>query len=321
VKRFFQVNKPPKVILPHYNPVTVEWQCTIHVSQICVITWSTQLILWKDTVKCGHCVKYNLACIGHMVFAPCVPCHHVRAGCFMNGISAIIYHSELMRLKIMVYDKQCDFLESHKVNPEVHRRYELGLGHAMVDDNNNEEGVGAGGNCMAIELVCAIHGLSKEMGWMQLRMHGMMGDMLWVMGELQQVTGPDSTSVAPPPNEFSFVAQPITGPISENNSTQARPNTYRIEPIYPATPTIDSWMHPASLNTPTQLTSMQSNSVPRGDTPTYQFLPALSLFDSFYQDNSGPQYIDGSSTGLSTHETGELWQQQGDFAGGDGVIQ
>ena len=138
----------------------------------------------------------------------------------------------------------------------------------------------------------------------------MTGDMFQVMGELQRVAEPDGTSVAPPPDEFSFV--------SENNSTQSGPNAYAIEPTYPTTPTIDSWMHAASSNTPTQPTPTQSNNVPRGDTPTYQFPPASSLFDSFYQDDSGPQYIEGSSTRLSACETGELWQQQGDFAGGDG---
>jgi hypothetical protein len=247
----------------------------------------------------------------------------------------------------MVYDHRCDFIESRRVKPEVRSRYERSMNHTMVDEEEEEEEEAeeveeaeaeaqaeAGGNSGTRELVDAIHELSKEMGQMQLRMQGMMGDMFRVTEELQRVNGRHSTSAAPPPDQHSSLAQPITDPISENNSTPPiLPNAYGT-----LTPTTDSWMHDPSINTPTESTWMQSNNVSYSDTHPYQF-PAVPeagtptigahtdiyLFDptlfpddsiyqdnSIYQGNSGPQYIEGSSTGLSARETGEVWQR--DFA-------
>ena len=287
-----------------------------------------------------------------MGFCPCVPCKQIGEGCYTNGKHSVPYHAELVQAEVMVYDNRCDFIESRKVKPEVRSRYERSMNHTMLDEEEEEEAEAeaeveaeAGGNSGTRELVDAIHKLSKEMGRMQLRMQGMMGDMFRVTEELQRVNGRHSTSAAPPPDEHSSLAQPITDPISENNSTPPiLPNAYGTHPINPPTPTIDSWMRHPSLNTPTESTWMQSNNVSYSDTHPYQF-PAvpeagtpttgahtdINLFDptlypgdsiyqdnSMYQDNSiyqgdsGPQYIEGSSTGLSARETGEVWQR--DFA-------
>jgi len=52
------------------------------------------------------------------------------------------------------------------------------MGHAMLEDEEEpEQEEGAGGNR---ELVNAIYALNEEMGRMQLRMQGMMGDMFQV---------------------------------------------------------------------------------------------------------------------------------------------
>ena len=225
----------------------------------------------------------------------------------------------------MVYDDQCDFTESRRVKSEVRSRYERGMGHAMLEDEEEpEQEEGAGGNR---ELVNAIYALNEEMGRMQLRMQGMMGDMFQVTEELQRVIGHHNTSAAPPPDEHYFLAQPITGPVSENNSTPPiLPNAHGT--INPPTPTTDNWIYQPSFNTPTESTWMPSNNAFCSDTHPYQF-PAVPeagtptagttrartdiyLFDPAYQDDSGPQYIEGSSTGLSARETGEIWQR--DFA-------
>jgi hypothetical protein len=269
-----------------------------------------------------------------MGFAPCVPCKQTGAGCFMGAKNSVKYHQELVRLKVMVYDHRCDFMESRKIKPEVRSRYERGMGHAMLEDGDEEEEAkeGAGGHPMTRQLVDTIHRLREEIGWMQLQMQGMMGDMYWVMQELQRVNENHSTSAAPPPDEYFLVARPITGPVGETNSTPlVLPDAYGIRPTDPLTPTIDSWMYHPSFNTPTESTWIQSNNVSLSDTHPYQFpavpqagTPTTSTtrdhtdiyqFDPVYQDDSGPQYGEGSSTGLSARETGELWQQ--DFADGD----
>jgi len=180
----------------------------------------------------------------------------------------------------------------------------------LEEEEEEEEEKGAGRNPTTSALVDAINRLSEEMGQMQRRMQGIMGDMFWVMGELQRVNGRHSTSAAPPPDEHSFIAQPNTGPIGENNSTPPiLPNAYGIHPINPPTPTIHSWMHP-----------YQFPAVPEAGTPTAGTTHArtdINLFDPVYQDDSGPQYIEGSSTGLSARETGEMWQY--DFADEDSM--
>ena len=227
-------------------------------------------------------------------------------------------------MKVMVYDERCDFTDSCKVKPEVHSRYENATGHAMLDEEEQEqeqEEQGAGRNLMSRELVDTINGLSEKMGQMQLGMQGIMDDMFWMTEEFQRVIGRHCPSTAPPPDE-------LTGPVNQNHSSPLiLPSAYGTHPSNPPTPTIDSWMYQPSLNTPTESTWTQSAlndsdthpyqfpAVPEAGTPTTGTTRARTDIFLFNLDDLGPQYIEGSSTGQSARETGEIWQH--DFADDD----
>ena len=242
-----------------------------------------------------------------MGFTPCVACKQVGHGCATGNLHSVDYHASLVEERSIKYDDDCDFLESRKIKSEIRRKY----ANAKPKVSRSPE---------MEKLLGIMEKLSKDMEHMKVDVHGMRGDVRRVMEEFQRV-----------PRRDIIVATPQDEPRS---STQPTSNPYGLESAYPATPTVDKWDRFVNA----RMETSPPTALPHANTNSYQFpaVPAVLtsgtydahaddvLHGAYFQDNSGLEYIEGSSTGMSLRETGAKWQGSdffdGDSAGKDWTV-
>jgi hypothetical protein len=272
---------------------------------------------------CEHCSATNITvCLAHLGFAPCVPCKRSGATCNTAGKGAIIYHNEMVDHRAIVYDDECDFSRSRRLKPEVRVKH---IATARSRKGISGKVVPKGLAPAPNELMGAIQGLCDPLGRMELDMRYVMHAMHSIIAQsFQGVTaaGHQNNIVVPPREPTSFPAQPAADRTSENISMQptySSPSHYEMESTYPGAWATDSRMHQSSSDN-LMAPFVETPYDPRHDAGTgpYQF-PAAPMPGVTYMPHDGtlydinrrnfPEYVQGSSTGQSTRETQELWQE------------
>jgi hypothetical protein len=245
-----------------------------------------------------------------MGFAPCVSCKPLNVGCTTRGESAILYHA-----RVFTKDLSGDF-HNRRLKPSVRSKYEphskgVGVSQAPVIE----------GTVTNKKLMGELYGLNKEVKGLRLGIEHVRRDTRWIMVELQRVSESrhDSTTTALSADETTpFSTQPVIHPASKTPAAST-PNPVDQESIYSAAPPTNRWTQQPALATlmggstwmPSNSGSSYSHAHQIHTAPEVGTLtpgdPYAHTNDANYpysQGDGGHRYGEGSSSGLSSRDTG-----------------